>query len=72
MFDQQRSSGLRLGVRHEADALISTWGSRAHSIALQRADEASSQQLVDDWDTVALAILKKCGKRPSFLTDLLH
>lgn len=67
MTHQQRSPGLRLEVEHEASALISIWGSRAHSIALQRAEEASSKQLVNDWDSVAITIVRKSGTRPSLL-----
>jgi hypothetical protein len=70
MSNEKRSPGLRLEVNHEASALISIWGSRAHSIALQRAEEASSEQLVNDWDSVALAIVRQSGTRPSLLSHL--
>jgi hypothetical protein len=55
MSHPRRSSGLRLEVEHEANALISMWGSRAHLMALQRAEEASSEQFVNDWDSVTLS-----------------
>ena len=72
MSSQNRPPGLRLEVDHEASALIAIWGSRAHSIALQRAEEASSEQLVSDWDSVALAIARKSGRRTSLLSHLFH
>jgi hypothetical protein len=72
MSNQNRSPGLRLEVDHEASALISIWGSQAHSIAMQRAAEASSEQLVSDWDSVALAIARKSGKRPTLLSHLFQ
>jgi hypothetical protein len=37
------------------------WGPWAHSIAPQRSEEASSEQLVNDWDSVALIIERKLG-----------
>jgi hypothetical protein len=72
MSHQKRSPGLRLEVDHEASALMSIWGSGAQWIALQRAEEASSQRLVNDWDSVALAIGRKSGTRPSLLSHLFH
>ena len=72
MSREKRSPGLRLEVNHEASALISIWGSGAHSIALQRAEEASSEQLVNDWDSVALVIVRKSGAGPSLLRHLFH
>ena len=72
MSHPQRSPGLRLEVGYEASALISIWGSGAHSIALQRAEEASSEQLVNDWDSVALAIVRQSGARPSLLSHLFR
>jgi hypothetical protein len=72
MSHQKRSPGLRLEVDHEASALISIWGSAAHSIALQRAEEASSEELANDWDGVASAIVHKSGARPSLLSHLFH
>jgi hypothetical protein len=71
MSNHNRPTGLRLEIDLEASALMSIWGSRAHSIALQRAEEASSEQLVNDWDSVALAIERKSGKR-TLLSHLFH
>jgi hypothetical protein len=72
MSHEKRSPGLRLEVAHEASALISMSGPAAYSIALQRAEEASSEQLVSDWDSVALAIARRSGKRSSLLSHLFH
>jgi hypothetical protein len=72
MSHQKRSSGLRLEIDHEASALISVWGSGARWVALQRAQEARSEHMVSDWDTVALAIVHRSGKRPSLLSHLFH
>jgi hypothetical protein len=72
MSHQQQSLSLRLAVDYEASALISVWGSGAHSIALQRAEEASSEQFMKDWDSVALAIKRKSGTRPAPLSHLFH
>ena len=72
MSHQQQSPSLRLAVDYEASALISVWGSEAHSIALQRAEEASSDQFMKDWDSVALAIKRKSGTRPARLSHLFH
>lgn len=72
MSHPQRSPGLRLEVDHEASALITIWGSAAYSVALRRAEEASSDELADDWASVALVVERKSGKRGSFLSHLLH
>jgi hypothetical protein len=72
MSHQQRSPGLRLEVDYETNALISIWGSGAYSVALQRAQEASCQQMVNDWDSVAFAIERRSGKRSSLLSYLFH
>jgi len=72
MSHQRQSSGLRLEVEHEANALISMWGSQAGSIAQQRAEEASDPRFVTDWDNVALRIARKSGYRPSLLSHLFH
>jgi hypothetical protein len=72
MSHERRSLGLRLDVKHEASSLISSWGSAAHSIALRRAEEASSEQFVNDWDSVAHVIMRTSDKRASFLTHVFH
>jgi hypothetical protein len=72
MSHQRQSSGLRLEVEHEASALISMWGPQASSIAHQRAEEASSERLMADWDSVALCIARKSGSRPLLLGHFFH
>jgi hypothetical protein len=72
MSNQRQSSGLRLEVEHEANALISMWGSQASSIAQQKAAEASSERFMTDWDSVALCIARKSGSRPSLLGHFFH
>jgi hypothetical protein len=71
-MSHQRSLGPRLEVDHEASALISLWGSAAHSVAVQRAEEASSEELANDWDGVARAIVRRSGNRPSLLSHFFH
>jgi len=72
MSHQRQSLGLRLEVEPEANALISMWGSQASSIAQQRAEEASSERFMADWDSVALCIARKSGSRPSLLGHFFH
>lgn len=72
MSQQRQSSGLRFEVEREANALISMWGSEASSIALQRAEEASSERFMAAWGSVALFIARKSGYRPSPLSYLFH
>ena len=49
MLERERSRGVRLGIEVEADALLSTSGMQAYSIALKRAEEASSDEMARDW-----------------------
>jgi hypothetical protein len=72
MSNQRQSSGLRLELEYEANALISMWGSQARSIAPQRAEEASSEQFMTDWGSVALCIARKSVSRPSLLGHFFH
>jgi hypothetical protein len=39
---------------------------------MQKAEEASSEQFVNDWGSVALLIVRKSGTRPSLLSHLFH
>jgi hypothetical protein len=57
--------GLRLGIEFEADALLWTSGMQAYSIALNRAEEASSDEMVRDW-----RVARKSGVRSSLLDAL--
>jgi hypothetical protein len=62
---------VRLGIELEADALLSISGVQAYSIALKRAEEASSDEMVRDWGVVAAAVARKSGVRSSLLDALL-
>jgi hypothetical protein len=55
--------GLRLGIALEAETLLSSSGAEAYWIARRRAEEASSEEMMEDWSGVADAIARKTGKR---------
>jgi hypothetical protein len=61
---------VRLGIELEADALLSGSGAQAYSIALKRAEEASSEETAHDWSVVAAAVARKSGVRSSLLDAL--
>ena len=52
------------------DALLSTSGMQAYSIALKRAEEASSDEMARDWSVVAATIARRSGRRSSLLDAL--
>ena len=70
MLQRERQRGVRLGIELEADALLSTSGAQAYSIALKRAEEASSDEMVRDWSVVAETVARKSGVRSSLLDAL--
>ena len=70
MLQRERPRGVRLGIDVEADALLSTSGMEAYSIALKRAEEASSDEMVRDWSVVAATVARKSGVRSSLLDAL--
>ena len=70
MLQRERQRRVRLGIELEADALLSTSGVQAYSIALKRAEEASSDEMVRDWSVVAAAVARKSGVRSSLLDAL--
>ena len=70
MLKRERSRGVRLGIELEADALLSISGAQAYSIALKRADEASSDEMAHDWSVVAARVARKSGVRSSLLDAL--
>jgi len=72
MSQRQRPQGVRLGVGHEADALLSAWGEKAYAIARQRAEEASSDAMVSDWSEVADLIARRTSERTSILSYVFH
>ena len=70
MLQRERQRGVRLGIEFEADELLSTSGVQAYSIALKRAEEASSDEMVRDWSVVAATVARKSGVRSSLLDAL--
>ena len=70
MLQRERHRGVRLGIELEADALLSISGVQAYSIALKRAEEASSDEMVRDWSVVAATVARKSGARSSLLDAL--
>jgi hypothetical protein len=67
MSHRKQLRGLWLGVEFEADALLSPSGMQAYSIALKRAEEASSDEMARDWGVVAVTIARRSGRRASLL-----
>jgi hypothetical protein len=70
MLQRERPQGVRLGIEVEADALLSTSGMQAYSIALERAEGASSDEMARDWSVVAATIARRSGTRASLLDAL--
>ena len=70
MLQRERQRRVRLGIELEADALLSISGVQAYSIALKRAEEASSYEMVRDWSVVAATVARKSGVRSSLLDAL--
>ena len=71
MLQRERPRRVRLGIELEADALLSTSGVQAYSIALKRAEQASSEEMARDWSVVAATVARKSGVRASLLDALL-
>ena len=70
MLQREQSRGVRLGIEVEADALLSTSGMQAYSIAVICAKEASSDEMARDWSVVAATIARRSGRRASLLDAL--
>ena len=70
MLQRERPRRVRLGIELEADALLSISGAQAYSIALKRAEEASSNEMARDWSVVAETVARKSGVRSSLLDAL--
>jgi hypothetical protein len=70
MMQRERPRRVRLGIELEADGLISISGAQAYSIALKRAQEASSDEIARDWSVVAATVARKSGIRSSLLDAL--
>ena len=71
MTHRQGSRALRLGIDFEANALMSTSGPEAYSVALRRAEEASSDEMARDWSGVAVLIARKTQRRGLF-SSMFH
>jgi hypothetical protein len=71
MLQREQPRKVRRGIELEADALLSISGAQAYSIALKRAEEASSDQMARDWSVVAATVARKSGVRSSLLDALL-
>jgi hypothetical protein len=65
---------LRLSLESEleANALITNNGARAYLVARQRAEEASSDEMANDWNGVAAAISRRTWKARRLLAHGLH
>ena len=70
MLQREQPRRVRLGIELEADALLSISGAQAYSIALKRAEEASSDEMARDWSVVAATVARKSGARSSLLDAL--
>ena len=70
MLQREQPRRVRLGIELEADALLSISGTQAYSIALKRAEEASSDEMARDWSVVAETVARKSGVRSSLLDAL--
>jgi hypothetical protein len=53
---------LSLEIELEANALIINSGAKAYSVARQRAEEAASDEMANDWNGVAAAISRRTRK----------
>jgi hypothetical protein len=71
MLQAQRSRGVRLGVDFEANSLIASMGAEAYSVACLRAQEASSDEIAQDWTDVAGVIAHRMRRRSGFLSSML-
>jgi hypothetical protein len=70
MLQREPPRRVRLGIELEADALLSISRAQAYSIALKRAEEASSDEMARDWSVVAATVARKSGARSSLLDAL--
>jgi hypothetical protein len=72
MSYHEHPRALRLEVGREADALMLYAGAEAYSVACQRAEEASSDEMAKAWSGVAAAIGRRTAKHWPLLSYLLH
>ncbi|RBP12219.1 hypothetical protein DFR50_11448 [Roseiarcus fermentans] len=59
LFAARRPRAVRLGVDFEATALLANLGAEAGAVARQRAEEASSDEMAQDWADVADVIAQR-------------
>ena len=71
MLHAQRPRGVRLGVDFEAKVLMASLGAGAYSAACLRAQEASSDEMAQDWTYVAGVIARRTRRRSGFLASML-
>jgi hypothetical protein len=69
---RERSQGIAPRKLTKRPALILSSGASAYSIARQRAQEASSDEIANDWSGVAAAIDQRTRKRPPWLAHGFH
>ena len=69
-MSEDEPRALRLMIGFEAEALIANFGGEAYAVACQRAEEASSDEMVRDWSVVAATVARKSGVRSSLLDAL--
>jgi hypothetical protein len=72
MSYHEHPRALRLEIGYEASALMFYVGAEASSVARQRAEEASSDDMAKAWRGVAAAIGRRTAKRRPLLGYLLH
>jgi hypothetical protein len=63
---------LSLEIELEANALIMNNGAKAYSVARQRAEEASSDEMANDWNGIAAAISRRTRKATSLGRQGFH
>ena len=74
MLNRERPRGLRLRleIQHEANALSLDSGAKAYSVACQRALEASSDEISDDWERCRGCDWTQDEKAPVLLAYVFH
>jgi len=63
---------LSLEIELEANALIISSGAKAYSVARQRAEEASSDEIANEWNGVAVAVSRRTWKPTALARPRSH
>ena len=63
---------LSLEIELEANALIISSGAKAYSVARQRAEEASSDEIANEWNGVAVAVGRRTRKPTALARPRSH